>query len=66
MSHERENLGIDERLPRTLQEALYALKEDVSLRQALGERLIREYLMIKELEIKVIAQEGRDWYKKWY
>jgi glutamine synthetase len=66
MSDERENLGIGERLPRTLQEALDALKEDASLRQALGERMIREYLMIKELEIEFIAQEGNDWYKKWY
>jgi glutamine synthetase len=54
---ERERRGI-RRLPRSLGEALDALERDEVLRDALGETLAREYVIVKRSEVR--AFDGKD------
>jgi glutamine synthetase len=54
---ERERRGV-RRLPATLGDALDALERDDVLREALGETLAREYLIVKRSEVKAFA--GQD------
>jgi glutamine synthetase len=65
-SEEREVLGINTRLPDSLEEALDALREDKVLRNQLGDRLVREYIEVKERELLAVQARGKDWYRKWY
>jgi glutamine synthetase len=53
---ERERRGI-RRLPRTLGEALDALERDEVLREALGETLAKEYLIVKRSEVRAFADK---------
>lgn len=54
---ERQRRGV-RRLPATLGDALDALERDDVLREALGEMLAREYLIVKRSEVKAFA--GQD------
>jgi glutamine synthetase len=54
---ERQRLGA-QRLPLSLDEALVALEEDGVLREALGEPLAREYLLVKRAEWDSFKDQG--------
>ncbi|HXH11412.1 MAG TPA: glutamine synthetase family protein [Alphaproteobacteria bacterium] len=54
---ERQRLGAD-RLPLTLDDALLALEADGLLREALGEALAREYLLVKRAEWESFKDQG--------
>jgi glutamine synthetase len=54
---ERQRFGAD-RLPLTLDEALAALEADAILRDALGEALAREYLLVKRAEWESFKDQG--------
>jgi len=54
---ERQRLGAD-RLPLTLDDALLALEADEMLREALGEALAREYLLVKRAEWDSFKDQG--------
>lgn len=49
-SRERNGLGITKRLPRSLEEAFEALKENKKLREWIGEDAIKKYLVVKKGE----------------
>lgn len=49
-SRERNGLGITKRLPKTLEEALEALKEHKKLREWIGEDAIKKYILVKKGE----------------
>jgi glutamine synthetase len=51
---ERQRLGI-RRYPTSLGEALDALERDEALRDALGEALVKEYLIVKRAEVRAFA-----------
>ncbi|MGH7342407.1 MAG: glutamine synthetase family protein, partial [Candidatus Rokuibacteriota bacterium] len=53
---ERQRRGI-RRLPKTLGESLDALERDEVLRDALGEPLAREYLIVKRSEVRAFADK---------
>jgi glutamine synthetase len=53
---ERARRGI-QRLPRTLGDALDALERDEVLREALGEPLAREYVIVKRSEVRAFADK---------
>lgn len=54
---ERQRLGAD-RLPLTLDDALLALEADEMLKEALGEALAREYLLVKRAEWDSFKDQG--------
>lgn len=62
---ERKQLGIEERLPADLNEALDALKSDTLLRSVLGEGVVERYCAVKIAEGKMLdgmqADERREW-----
>lgn len=49
-SRERNGLGITKRLPKTIEEALEALKEHKKLREWVGEDAMKKYLIVKKGE----------------
>jgi len=62
---ERENLGITERLPNTLQKSLESLSEDEALINTLGQGLVDDYLAVKKAETEMLngmdEQKRRIW-----
>jgi len=53
-------------LPKTLSEALVALKNDACLKEGLGERFVDYYCTIKEAEIARFNLEVSDWEHREY
>ena len=62
---EREELGITNRLPSTLQQSLNCLSQDQPLIDMLGQDLVDDYLAVKEAEMKMLggmsAQSRKNW-----
>jgi glutamine synthetase len=53
---QRRELGIVERMPRDLETALGALREDAELRDVLGAALVRAYVEMKEVEQEMLER----------
>ena len=53
-------------LPKTLREAVFALKDDPFFRQGFGERFIDYYVFIKNAEIERFQAEVSDWEQREY
>lgn len=64
-SKERNGLGITKRLPRTLDEALEALKEHKKLRDWIGEDAIKKFFAIKKGEKALMEGIPEGDRKKW-
>ena len=62
---EREDLGISERLPRNIGDALSCLRNDARLGEIVGEAAVYTYLLVKEAECakleKMDAEKRRHW-----
>ena len=62
---ERKSLGIEEKLPTSLEEALEELAEDEGLAEMLGKDVVARYIAIKRAEAKLLsgmeADERREW-----
>ena len=52
----RAELGITHRMPRSLREAMEALKRDTTLNEALPVSLVRDYLVMKESERRMMGE----------
>ena len=67
---ERDELGIEERLPQSLDEAIEALLADRELRELLGNDLVVRYVAVKKAETKLLngmkAEERREWIMERY
>ena len=55
-----------EPLPKSLREAVFALKDDPFFRKALGEAFIDYYVHIKNAEIERFQAEVSDWEQREY
>lgn len=64
-SKAREDLGIWERLPASLQEALEALKEDEDMHRLLGAELVERYMLVKRAEMTILEKMGDDERRTW-
>lgn len=68
--NDRKEMGITERLPASLEEALTALQEDEELVGYLGEELVERYVAVKEFEMSFLAkmhdEERRQWLMERY
>jgi len=62
---ERENLGITERLPDTLQKSLDCLSENEALINMLGRELVDDYLAVKHAETEMLNQMDEQKRKNW-
>ena len=62
---QREELGIKDRLPKNVMEALHCLREDVKFGELLGQEVVKTYLTVKEAEGKMLEAmepaERRRW-----
>ena len=55
-----------ELLPKTLREAVFALKDDPFFREALGAEFVDYYVHIKHAEIERFQSEVSDWEQREY
>lgn len=62
---ERAELGIVERLPRSLDEALAALKQDVELQAAVGPELIENWVELKKAEQEMLGEMETEKRRVW-
>lgn len=62
---ERAELGIVERLPRSFDEALAALNQDVELQAAVGSDLIENWIELKKAEQEVLGEMEDDKQRVW-
>ena len=62
---ERKQLGITQRFPKSIAEALDHLREDVSLREMLGNAIIDSYLTVKNAETEKFAKMKPDKRRNW-
>jgi glutamine synthetase len=53
--HARAELGITQKLPKSLSEAMDALHRDTALNEALAPTLVRDYLSMKESERQMLG-----------
>jgi glutamine synthetase len=67
---ERLDLGISQRLPKTIEESLGAIEQDTALRNALGDELVRHYVAMKKAEQDMLNEmpenERRVWLMERY
>ena len=63
--NDRKEMGVTERLPASLPEALTALQADEELVGHLGEELVERYVAIKEFEMSFLADMGDEERKQW-
>ena len=62
---ERKELGISEKLPTKLEEALEALGRDEVLKKVLGEELVERYLVVRRAETKKLEGMGEEERRRW-
>ena len=55
---ERERLGIKTKLPHTLEESLWCLKRNQVLKEMLGEKVVEDYIAVKEAEMAKLRGFG--------
>ena len=58
--HARAELGITQMLPRSLGEAMDALRKDAALNEVLAPELVRDYLAMKESERRMLGEMGEE------
>lgn len=62
---QRKEYGIKRRMPKSIEEALDALEKDEELKHVLAESLIEDYVAMKKVEQKMLADmeegERRTW-----
>lgn len=67
---EREKLGIKEKIPASIEEALGCLREDKEMHDALGRRVVENYLQLKTAEVEMLKgiepTKRRNWLMKLY
>ncbi len=67
---EREKLGIKEKIPASIEEALGCLREDKEMHDALGRRVVENYLQLKTAELEMLKgiepTKRRNWLMKLY
>lgn len=57
---EREDLGITEQFPKSIDEALHCLEENKSLREILGQPAVDTYVTVKRAESAILKEMGPD------
>lgn len=62
---ERDKLGISERLPRSIEEALDCLRDDAQLRAILGGAVVDTYLTVKHAEVEMLQQMDVEKRRHW-
>ena len=62
---ERSDLGISQRLPRTVEESLGDLEGDNALRNALGDEVVRHYVAMKKAEQDVLNEMSESKRRVW-
>ena len=62
---ERKEMGIKERLPRSIGEALNCLKEDMQMREILGGAVVDTYLTVKTAEREMLGEMEERRRKDW-
>lgn len=67
---ERGKLGIKEKIPASIEEALGCLREDKEMHDALGRRFVENYLQLKKVEVEVLKgiepTKRRNWLMERY
>jgi glutamine synthetase len=64
-SDERQALGVNTVLPKSLDESLNALEKDHALRKLCGSEIITTYLLVKRTEAKILRQMADDDRQNW-
>ncbi|KAF3913509.1 Lengsin [Dactylellina cionopaga] len=64
-SEERETLGVDVLLPKTIDDSLAALETNLALRAVLGDALVTGYVKVKRTEIEYLRKKTDEERKKW-
>jgi glutamine synthetase len=64
-SSEREELNMNTRLPRSIEEALDSLKEDAELTELLGPEVVQRYIDVKKAETSIIETMGYEERTQW-
>lgn len=62
---ERRQLGVERKLPRSLQESLKELEKDEALLEALGRPFVADYLAIKKKEVEILGAMGEEERRIW-
>lgn len=62
---ERLELGVRDKLPSTVAEALVALDRDAVLGEMLAEGLVKDYLRMKRVELRMIEEMGVEGGREW-
>jgi glutamine synthetase len=62
---EREELNMNKRLPRSIEEALDSLKEDAELTKLLGPEVVQRYIDVKKAETSIIEKMGYEERTQW-
>lgn len=66
----REKLGIKEKIPASIEEALRCLREDEEMHDALGRMVVEDYLQLKTAEVEVLKgiepTKRRNWLMELY
>lgn len=70
MPEEREKLGIKEKIPASIEEALWCLREDKEMHDALGRMFVEDYLQLKTVEVEKLKgiepTKRRNWLMELY
>ncbi|GAB1213848.1 hypothetical protein ATERTT37_003001 [Aspergillus terreus] len=62
---QRRELGITEKLPKSLDEAIDALQADSELQEVLGAELVKDYLCVKREERDLLLKMDEDTRRRW-
>ncbi|PHH91208.1 hypothetical protein CDD83_1314 [Cordyceps sp. RAO-2017] len=62
---QRRRLGVEERLPSSVREALAALEEDVELGALLGQELVQRYVAVKRAETDLLESMDSEARRRW-
>jgi glutamine synthetase len=67
---ERKTLGVNDRLPKDLEAALQALKDDTELTELIGKDVVDRYVEVKKAEMNLLngmrASERKNWIMERY
>jgi len=63
--NDRKELGVEEMLPGSVEEALNALKQDEELVEWLGPELVERYTALKEFELTFLVRMGEEERRQW-
>ena len=61
----REDYGITKKLPKTLDESLFALMHDLELKDMLGHDFVRKYNMVKKAEKSALRKMSPEKRRTW-